>query len=77
MVDLAEENYKKALNKATCYVGEIEGKLNHGVTEDLRLAYERICDINKALEDSANGVKDAMLDADTSFDEVRKGSDTR
>ena len=41
------------------------------------MAYERICDINKALEDSANGVKDAMLDADTSFDEVRKWSDTR
>ena len=32
---------------------------------------------NKGLEDSANGVKDAMLDADTSFDEVRKWSDTR
>ena len=39
------------------------------------MAYERIiCDINKALEDSANGVKDAMLDAETSFDEVRKWS---
>ena len=47
------------------------------MTEDLRLAYERTCDINKALEDSTNDVKDAMLDADTSFDEVRKWSDTR
>ena len=47
------------------------------MTEDLRLAYERIiCDINKALEDSANGVKDAMLDTKTSFDEVRKWSHT-
>ena len=47
------------------------------MTEDLRLAYERIiCDIKKALEDSANGVKDAMLDAKTSFDEVRKWSHT-
>ena len=72
MVDLAEGNYKKALDKATYYFGEIEEKINYGVTEDLRLAYERICDINKALEDSANGVKDAMLDADTSFDDVRK-----
>ena len=61
----------KALKKATYYVGEIEEKLNFGVTEDLRLAYERICDIHKAL-DCANGVKDTMLDADTSFDEVRK-----
>ena len=31
---------------------EIEEKLHFGVTEDLRLAYERICDVNKALEDS-------------------------
>ena len=77
MVDLAEENYKKALEKATYYVGEIEEKLNYGVTEDLSLAYERICDINSALEDSANSVKDVMLDADTSFDEVRKWSDNR
>ena len=77
MVDLTEENYKKALNKDTYYVREIEEKLNFQVTEDLCLAYERIiCDINKALEDSANGVKDAMLDAETSFDEVRKWSDT-
>ena len=57
MVDLAEGNDKKELNKATYYVGEIEEKLNYGVTKDLRLAYERICDINKALEDSAKGVK--------------------
>ena len=57
MVDLAEGNYKKELNKVTYYIGEIEEKLNYGVTEDLRLAYERICDLNKALEDSANGVK--------------------
>ena len=42
MVDLAEETYKRALNKATYYVGETEEKLNYGVTEDLRLAYERI-----------------------------------
>ena len=57
MVDLAEGNYKKELNKVTYYIGEIEEKLNYGVTEDLRLAYERICDLNKALEDSANVVK--------------------
>ena len=73
MVYLTEENYKKALKKATYYVKEIAEKLNLRVTEELRLAYERIiCDINKALEDSANGVKDPILDADTSFDEVRK-----
>ena len=76
-MDLKEENYKKALKKATYYVKVIEEKLNFQVTEDLRLAYERIvCDINKALEDSANGVKDAMLDAETSFNELRKWSDT-
>ena len=32
MVDLAEGNYKKALNKATYYFGEIEEKINYGVT---------------------------------------------
>ena len=52
MLDLAEENCKKALKKATYYVEEIEEKLHFGVTEDLRLAYEGICDKNKALEDS-------------------------
>ena len=47
------------------------------MTEDLHLAYERIiCDINKALKDSANRVKAQILDADTSFDELRKWSDT-
>ena len=77
MVYLTEENYQKALKKATYYVKEIEEKLNLRMTEDLHLAYERIiCDINKALEDSANRVKDAMLDAKTSFDEVRKWSHT-
>ena len=43
----------------------------------MRLAYERICDINKALEDSAKRVKDVMLNAQKSFDEVRQWSDTR
>ena len=42
--------------------------------EDLRLAYERMCDINKALEDSANGVK--IRHVGLVFDEIRKWSDT-
>ena len=29
----------------------------------MRLAYERICDINRALEESARRVKDVMLNA--------------
>ena len=68
MVELAEEIYKKELKRATYYVGETGEKLKAGGKEDLRLAYERICDINKALQYSANRVKDAMLDADKSFD---------
>ena len=71
MVELAEESYKKELKRAKYYVGEIAEKLSVEGTENLRLAYERICDINKALEYSANRVKDAMLDAEKSFDEVR------
>ena len=51
-MELTEENYKKALKKAIYYVEEIEEKLHFGMTEDLHLAYEGICDINKALEDS-------------------------
>ena len=68
MVKLAEENYKKELKRPTYYVGETAEKLKAEGKEDLRLAYERICDINKALEYSANRVKDAVLDADKSFD---------
>ena len=49
MVENAEEIYKKELKRATYYVGETEKKLKAGGKEDLRLAYERICDINKAL----------------------------
>ena len=67
MVELAEENYKEELKRATYYVGEIAEKLNAEETENLRLAYERMCDIYKALEYSANQVKDAMLDAEKSF----------
>ena len=44
------------------------------MTDDLRLAYERMCDINKALEDSANGVK--IRHVGLVFDEIRKWSDT-
>ena len=40
---------KKELKRATSYVGETGEKLKAGGKEDLRLAYERICDINKAL----------------------------
>ena len=54
MVELAEESYKKELKRAKYYVGEIAEKLNVERTENLRLAYERICEINKALEYSAN-----------------------
>ena len=40
---------KKELKRATYYVGETGEKLKAGGKEDLRLAYERICDTNKAL----------------------------
>ena len=63
MVEFAKESYKKQLKRATYNVGEIAEKLNAEGAENLRLAYERICDINKVLEYSANQVKDAMLDA--------------
>ena len=71
MVDIAEGNYTKELKRATYYVKEIEENLNTGVNEDMRLAYEKICEINKTLEGAADHVKDAMLD-EKSFEEVRQ-----
>ena len=62
------------MKKATYYVEEIEEKLHFGVTEDLRLAYERVWH-KQGTRGFANGVKDAMLDAEKSFDKVRKWSD--
>ena len=77
MVDIAEGNYTKELKRATYYVKEIEENLNTGVSEDMRLAYEKICEINKTLEGAADRVKDAMLDEEKSFEEVRQWYDNR
>ena len=71
MVDIAEGNYTKELKRATYYVKEIEENLNTGVNEDMCLVYEKICEINKTLEGAADRVKDAMLDEEKSFEEVR------
>ena len=49
IVELAEENYKKELKRATNYVGEIAEKLDARGTENMRLAYERIYDITRLL----------------------------
>ena len=43
----------------------------------MRLAYEKICEINKTLEGAADRVKDAMLDEEKSFEEVRQWYDNR
>lgn len=71
MVDVAEQRYAKDLNKATYYVNEIKETVDMTVKEDLLSAYEKICDISKTLEASANLVKDAMLEAENSFEEVK------
>ena len=71
MVDVAEQRYAKDLNKATYYVNEIKETVDMSVKEDLLSAYEKICDISKTLEASANLVKDAMLEAENSFEEVK------
>ena len=73
MVDKAEaeKNYAKEWKKATYYVQEIKENMNTEVKEDLLLAYEKICGICKSLENSANHVKDAMLDAEMSLEEVK------
>ena len=61
-------------NRQPTIAKEIEERQHFVVREDLRLAYERMCDINKALEDSANGVK--IRHVGLVFDEIRKWSDT-
>ena len=45
--------------------------MNMDVKENLLLAYEKIYGICKSLENSADHVKDAMLDAETSLEEVK------
>ncbi|XP_078361896.1 uncharacterized protein LOC144646227 [Oculina patagonica] len=77
MVDVAEQRYAKDLKKATYYVNEIKEMVDLSVKEDLLSAYEKICDISKTLEASANLVKDAMLEAEKSFEEVKGWSQAR
>ena len=62
MGDIAEQRYTKELKKATYYVDEIKEKLGTGVKEDLQLAYERICELNRTTETAVDGVKEAMLE---------------
>lgn len=50
------------MKKATYYVKEIADTLKSDIKEDLLLAKEKICEINKTLENLANAVKDVMLD---------------
>ena len=73
MVDKAkaEKNYAKEWKKATYYVQEIKENMNTEVKEDLLLAYKKICGICKSLKKSADHIKDAMMDAEMSLEEVR------
>ena len=77
MGEIAEQNYTRELKKATYYVKEIADTLKSDIKEDLLLAQEKICEINKTLENSANAVKDAMLDKEKSFEGVRAWSNAR
>ena len=73
MVDKAkaEKNYAKEWKKATYYVQEIKENMNTEVKEDLLLAYKKISGVCKSLENSADHMKDAMMDAEMSLKEVR------
>ena len=71
MVEVAEQNYANKLKKATYYVNEIKETVNFSVKEDVLSAYEKICDVSKTLEASANLVKDAMLEDEKSFEDVK------
>ena len=69
MPETAEQKYMKELKKARYSVEELEETLHTGKREDILLAYERICEINKTLETATNLVKDAMLDSEKSLEE--------
>ena len=69
MVEIAQQNYTKDLKKATYYVKEITITLKSDIEQDLLLSQEKIFEINKTLENSANAVKDAILDKEKSFEE--------
>ena len=71
MVDIAEQRYKKELKKVTCYMDEIKEKLGTGVKEDLQLAYKKICELNRTIKTAANRVKDAMLEEEKTFEQIR------
>ena len=73
MVDKAkaEKNYAKEWKKATYYVQEIKENKNTEVKEDLLLAYKKIYGVCKSLENSADHMKDAMMDAEMNLEEVR------
>ena len=77
MVDIAEQRYAKELKKATYYVDEIKDKLGTGAKEDLQLAYEKVCELNRTIETAADGVKDAMLEDEKTFEQVRAWSEAR
>ena len=77
MVDIAEQRYAKELKKATYYVDEIKEKLGTGAKEDLQLAYEKVCELNRTIETAADGVKDAMLEDKKTFEQVRAWSEAR
>ena len=77
MVDIAEQRYAKELKKATYYVDEIKEKLGTGAKEDLQLAYEKICELNRTIETAADGVKDVMLEDEKTFEQVRAWSEAR
>ena len=77
MGDVAEQRYAKELKRATYYMAKIKEKLGTGAKDDLQLAQERICELNKTMETAANGVKDAMLEEEKTFEQVRAWSEAR
>ncbi|KAK2557875.1 hypothetical protein P5673_019852 [Acropora cervicornis] len=77
MVDTAEQCYMKELNKATYYVDEIKENLGTSVKQDLQLAYEKMCKLNRPIETAANWVKDAMSEEEKTFEQVRTWLEAR
>ena len=67
---LTMEKYTQELKTGQFMLEECEEAIQSGEKEDVDLAYERICRIIKRLENTKDGITEAMLGDDKAIREV-------
>ena len=71
-----EDELKKEMNKAKFYAKEASALLETSASkEEVLSMYERVGEVSKAVERSANKIKEVMLDNESNFEEVRNWSE--